>query len=369
MNKKICLITYCSSYNYGAALQLFATYKKLEMMGNKVTILDYQNEFEASQLSLRYLLTNADLKAKTRFILSSYVFCSRSNGKKNFLDFYRCMNYTQHVKSIREVEKMKQFDIFCVGSDQVWNPRITDGFDEVFTLNGKLPRKISYASSMGSLQFDGFSEKELISRLADFDSISVREKGAYQYLAQRLPDKAVEQVVDPTILYGRECWDKSICEANVKPPLPEKYVLVYALGGCFESLNSLAHKIAVKIGAKVAVITLSNRPKKVDYLLNHATPLEFVNYIKNAAFVVTNSFHGTCFSLIYGTPFYSVRYGDNPARAEELLEKYHLSDRLYREGNPIEDGMMSNDDICLARLKLEEDATASEKWLEGALNE
>ena len=104
-------------------------------------------------------------------------------------------------------------------------------------------------------------------------------------------------------------------------------------------------------------------------MLNHETPLEFVNYIKNAAFVVTNSFHGTCFSIIYGTPFYSVRYGDNPARAEELLEKYHLSDRLYREGNPIDDNLMSNDDIYLARLKLEEDATASEKWLEGALNE
>ena len=262
MNKKICLITYCNSYNYGAALQLYATYKKLECMGYDVTVLNYQNKYEASQQSYKFLLINTDIKEKAKYLIATYLFHTRSNSKKNFSGFYKGLKYTTPISDIAEVKNMKQFDVFCVGSDQVWNPRITNGFDEVFTLNGKLPRKISYASSMGSLQFDGFSEKELISRLADFDSISVREKGAYQYLAQRLPDKAVEQVVDPTILYGREGWDKSICEANVKPPLPAKYVLVYALGGCFESLNSLAHKIAAKLGTKVAAITLSNRPKR-----------------------------------------------------------------------------------------------------------
>lgn len=367
MNRKICLITYCSSNNYGAALQLYATYKELECIGHDVTVLNYKNKYEASQQSFRFLLTGVGLKSKARYLISTCLFATRKNSKKNFSDFYSNLQYTPPVSDIAEVKKMTQFDVFCVGSDQVWNPRITDGFDEVFTLNGKVARKISYASSMGSLQFGGYDEKDFIRRLADFDSISVREKGAYEYLQKHLPDKVINQVVDPTILYGREGWDKSIREAGELDSITEKYVLVYALGGCFDRLNVLAHKIAAKLDAKVAAITLSSRPKKVDYLLNHATPLEFVNYIKNAAFVVTNSFHGTCFSLIYGTPFYSVRYDDNPARAEELLERYHLADRLYREGDLIDNALLSSDDIDPAQLRLKEDAATSEKWLEGAI--
>lgn len=369
MNHKICLITYCNSYNYGAALQLYATYKKLEAMGNQVTVLNYQNKFENSQHTIRYLFTKAKIKEKIRFLVSSYVFGSSKNGKRNFNKFYNAMNYSVPVSNIGEFERLTDFDVFCVGSDQVWNPRITDEFDDIFTLNGNFVKKVSYASSMGSNQFGGYDTKEFLRRLASFDYLSVREKGAYEYLHDNLPDKQIEQVVDPTILYGKAGWEKSIDEAGIKQSLPEKYVLIYALGGCFDELNVLAHKIADKMGTKVAVITLSNRPKDVDFLVNRATPLEFVNLIKNAFFVVTNSFHGTCFSFLFGTPFYSVRYGDNPARSEELLNKYALSHRLYRDGNRIEDMSMRNEDIILAQNKLNVDADVSKRWLESVLNE
>lgn len=368
MSRNICLITYCHSHNYGVALQLFATYKKLKALGNQVTVLNYQNKFEASQQSTRFLFTNAEWKAKARYFLSTYVFGSGKNGKRNFSDFYRALHYTQPVSRMAEVEQMKDFDLFCVGSDQVWNPRITDGFDDVFTLNGKVAHKISYASSMGSLQFDGYDEKAFLRNLSAFDSISVRENSAFRYLQEHLSHPQPEQVVDPTLLYGKNGWDAAMRAANIAPLLSEKYVLVYALGGCFDLNNAVAHRIAEKINAKVAVITLSNRPKKVDYILNHATPLEFVSLIQHASFVVTNSFHGTCFSLLYERPFYSVRYGDNPARAEELLARYGLSGRLWREGDKINESALDNADIHQAQKNLRMDVIASEKWLEGAIH-
>ena len=290
------------------------------------------------------------------------------SGKRNFSDFYHSLQYSLPVSGIAELEQMKEFDVFCVGSDQVWNPRITDGLDDVFTLNGNLSNKVSYASSMGSLQFGGYDAETLLRRLSTFDSISVREKGAYEYLRNNLPQAKVKKVVDPTILYGLENWEESLRQASIQNLLPEKYVLIYALGGCFDAANIIAHNIAKKIGVKVAAITLSSRPKKVDYLMNNISPLQFVDLIKNASFVVTNSFHGTCFSLIYGKPFYSVRYDDNPARAEELLEKYSLSDRLYRKDTVIKDAAFDNTDVCQAQIKLQTDASDSEKWLGGAIN-
>ena len=95
MKKKICLISYCHSPNYGAALQLYATYKAIERLGYSPIILNYDNSHEQSQTSLKYLfLTQKDIKGFLRFLISGYIFGSKRNGVKSFEAFYNSLTYT-----------------------------------------------------------------------------------------------------------------------------------------------------------------------------------------------------------------------------------------------------------------------------------
>lgn len=367
--KKVCLITYSGSPNYGAALQLLATYQVFQDMGCDVSVVNYQNQFESQKTGLRFLLSNVSIKEKLREFISSYIFGVKKNSKNNFSDFYNRMKYTSKITSIDEMELIGDFDIYCVGSDQVWNPYITNGFDDVFILNSNVPRKkISYASSMGSCTASEFSENKFIQSLKNFDYISVREEVAVKYLEKRI-NKSVKKVVDPTFLLGADGWDKFAECSSSNFAINEKYVLIYALGGDFESNKKVASKIAQMLGVKLYAITLSNRNKGIDRVISNATPFDFVQYIKNASFVVTNSFHGTCFSLMMKVPFYSVRFGANPVRTEELLSLCKLENRLFKTGDVIDEKMLKNDDILKSKNELDLLVADSLEWLRRAVYE
>ncbi|SFH62477.1 Polysaccharide pyruvyl transferase [Lachnospiraceae bacterium NLAE-zl-G231] len=366
MKKKVWLITYVGSANYGAALQLFATYKALEKIGCDVAIVNYENKYEVKQKSLKYLLTNVRLKQKIVWLISSFVFDVRKNSINNFSEFYKSMTYTRKIYKVNEM--IGKADIYCVGSDQVWNPKITHGFDEVFCLaNDDLHKKISFASSMGSAEFGLYDTSILKTHLRNFDALSVREQVAANYIKENITNKVVT-VVDPTFLFDKDDW-MNFWSYKKERPISDKYVLIYALGGYFNECNTLARQIANKIGAKVVAITLSTRKKNVDEILTNVTPELFVHYIANASFVVTNSFHGTCFSINLGIPFYSIKYAKNPFRASELLEKCGLKKRFYCGKNQIEDCMFKNDDILDAQIYLKEESAKSMKWLRNAIYE
>ncbi|MFA9464607.1 MAG: polysaccharide pyruvyl transferase family protein [Velocimicrobium sp.] len=367
MKKKMCLVTYSNSPNYGAALQLFATYKAFEKLNCDVVVLNYENNYEASHNSLQFLFVKKPIKDKIRWLLASFFFGGAKNSKRNFSEFYSKMNYTKKISSAEELFNIEGIDAFCVGSDQVWNPQITNGFDDVFCLrNNFITHKFSYASSMGSANFNDYDTEKFITAMKGFEKISVREEIAAEFVRENISEQ-VRKVVDPTLLFDSEQWKKIINLSIEKNPIKEKYVLIYALGGLFKESNRIAHEIAERIGAKVAAITLSNRPKGVDYLLNHTTPEEFVQYISNASFVVTNSFHGTCFSIIFGTPFYSIRFNDNPTRAEELLRKYNLQHRMICKGDSLDIAALQINDIYNANMLIKQDSYDSILWLGDAV--
>ena len=367
--KKIGLITYTKSPNYGAALQLFATYVTLKDMGYDISIINYQNDFESEKHGIKYLFSGIGIKEIARELISSYIFGVKKNAKHNFTHFYQQMKYSPKLESINELSLIGDYDVYCVGSDQVWNPRITNGFDDVFILNTALPiKKISYASSMGSCTLDGYSDEIFIKSLKTFKYISVREKIAYKYLSAKI-NKDIKQVVDPTMLIERGNWNKLIdLHSAGETPAKEKYVLIYALGGQFEKNRLLANIIASKIGAKIYAISLSNRNRKIDKVITNATPLDFVRYIRSASFVVTNSFHGTCLSIIMRTPFYSVVFGSNPARAEDLLLTLGLSRRLYHEGDPVCEELLGKDDLNGITETIKTLSNDSREWLQQAID-
>ncbi len=366
--KNVCVVTYSNSGNYGAALQLFATYKAVEKLGYKAQVLNYENKYEAAQNSWRFLFQKKPLKQKLRTAAARYVFGAGRNGKHNFGAFYADrMDYTCRVTDVAELGKVQDADVFCVGSDQVWNPQITGQFDPVFLLDSPdVKKKISFASSMGSLNFEIADEQNLVRCLSDFSALAVREPVAQDYLQKKL-NRPVELTLDPTLHFDRTEWGQMFDLEKLVNPIQEKYVLIYALGDGFDSLNKLARSIADRIGAKTAVITLSSRKKPVDYCIHDATPEMFVKLIREAAFVVTNSFHGTCFSIINQVPFYSVKFGSNPKRVEGLLQRYDLCSRFYEPGNPVENAAFDNRDVAAASRKVTEDSVSSLNWLKEAI--
>lgn len=192
---------------------------------------------------------------------------------------------------------------------------------------------------------------------------------ALNYLQKRI-NRPIKKVIDPTFLMGKSGWQKSLENQEYNELMTEKYVLIYALGGDFEKNKSIALSIAKRINAKVYAITLSNRNKGVDRIISDATPYDFVRYIQNASFVVTNSFHGTCFSLMMGTPFLSVRFGTNPARAEELLSYCKLEHRLQKNDKLDQiDILLDNEDVLKAQAGIALFAEESKEWLKRAVYE
>ena len=366
--KKVCVVTYSHSKNYGAALQLFATYKALEMRGYNPIVLNYVNEFESSNKIKDVLKRQSGLKGKMRAFVSSYLLGSIKNGINNFTPFYSKMHYTGEIHSVFEMGDFTDIDVFLGGSDQVWNPLITGEYDKVFLLadNSIKGKRVSFSSSMGSIGNAKWDDKLFVDSLEKFEKIAVREKIAKDYIKDKI-NKPVQVTVDPTMLFDKKHWENIIL--SKKNMVNEKYILVYALGGHFDELNDLAHKIGGKIGAKVAAITLSNVYKKVDYKITTATPEDFVQLVFNAEFVVTNSFHGTCFSIIGETPFYSVYFDSNPKRVEDLLNKYGLSKRLVKIDADYNVTAICIDDIKSANKKIEVDRQDSLKWLEDAIND
>ena len=205
MSKKVCLITYINSPNYGASLQMFATYKAIEKCEHDPVLLNYVNVYENSQTSLKYLIIHKRLKAALRLFISGYVFKMKINSKNLFGPFYNQFRKTCKVYSVNDLEKLSDIDIFCVGSDQVWNPLITNGYDDVFFLNTScVKKKISYASSMGSINYE-VDENYLRKALGDFQLLSVREKKAGDLLSNIL-NRRVEIVSDPTMLFNKQEW-------------------------------------------------------------------------------------------------------------------------------------------------------------------
>ena len=229
MGKIICIITYNKSPNYGAALQLYATYKAIEKLGHTPIVLEYDNQYEASQNKLSYLIKNREFQKIARNVVAGYLFGAITNGKDNFHQFYQNMKRTEKIYNVKELKQLLNIDVFCVGSDQVWNPNITGGCDDVFFLNVTLGKpKISYASSTGNSMLN-IPIDYMKNTIGQFDKVSVREKNTKKYFEKHI-GIPIYEAVDPTLLFSKKDWWE-ILQLDDSRIINEKYLLIYAVGG------------------------------------------------------------------------------------------------------------------------------------------
>jgi len=319
-------ITFHASHNYGSALQAYALQQTVLSLGIKNQIINLRTERQKEVYSVftkrkgvRYLFKNlahlayySSLKEKhTKF--ESFIKSHLITTEQEFLD-------SDDIK-----KNAPPFDYYIAGSDQIWNP-IPEDFDWAYYLDFvKEGKKTSYAPSFGPLSLKGNTEinQKIKDLLCDFDSLSVREKRASEAVWELCKIKA-PVVCDPTLLLTKEEWTRLSSE---EMQVEGKYIFLYTLFANKEIIK-IAKILSKKTGLPVVVSNFSNQYDIVNsFVKKYQTgPQDFLHLIKNAEFVLTSSFHGTVFSLIFQKPFFAIG-GLEDSRISTLIENTKLEDR------------------------------------------
>ena len=361
---KIGILTFHCVENYGAVLQCYATQEFLRSKGYEVNIIDYRPDYLLSSYHVFYfrrLLCRNPLNAMINLVKELIHLPKRCYRRKAFHKFFR-----QHLELSKTVTCdtiPSTFEGYVVGSDQIWNAKITGGFDDVYFCNfpflKEKKRYVAYAASMGRVGLVDDNERDYIHHaLNHFDAISVREHDLLELL-QSLSSQPTPQVLDPTLMVNPQIWEKFV----QTPLISQKYVAVYEVR-IDKNVRRIAADIAKQIGGDVVFMD-SWFSLKTNEIHKAVSPENFVNIIKYAACVVTTSFHGTAFSVIFNRPFYTIRLNDGAdSRSQSLLETLHLEERMVDKHttptySPID---YSNTNVILATLR-----KYSQEFLQDAL--
>lgn len=340
---KIGILTFHRAHNYGAVLQCYALQEVLKSMGHEVSVIDYQSKTLLNCYRV-FDYHRFCKKNPAKVIKEIRLLPSRKKRSKSFNLFVSERLNTVPVESIMK----DPFDFIIVGSDQVWNFKLTKGFDKYYWGLFEHPvstKLLSYAASMEEA-WDKEDEPKLRSYLKNFSAISVREETLKHKLSTICTDKEITTVVDPTLLIDAVIWDR----IAKKPSVAEPYLLLYQVRN-----NQKCHDIAVKIAKEkglrlIALSATVNRLNSQETI--GASPEEFLGWFKYATFVVCASFHGTVFSLVFQRPFYSIRLNDGKdSRVQNLMEKTGTLDKFIDDCPKSTDYQMYDTDMISHSIK------------------
>ncbi len=369
-NKKVDIITFQCAHNYGAILQVYALQQTIEKMHKKVEIINYKNKI----IERQYKVINVDRKNLKNFLKSIVsdilFFQKRYKRYQNFEKFVKeRLNLTKIYKSEEALKNEPPIaDVYITGSDQVWNSNITYGLQDAYTLNfgKKNIKRISYAASIGNSKISD-NEKEIYKeKISIINNISVREESGKKALEQIIYSP-IEVVLDPTLLLTKKQWENEIKTLTGNK---EKYILAYVVEKD-EQYIKIVNDLSEKTGLKIIHFGKTN-PGYKNVLKSAYTegPLEFINYIKNAEYVVATSFHATVFSVIFHKKFFIIPHKKTGSRVTNLLDKLGIENRTFNtleEFKNIDYNFGTNWDNVEERLGKERKKSLD--WLEKSINE
>lgn len=364
-SKSIGIFTIQSAKNYGGALQAYALRKKCLNYVDDVSIVNYVNKDVDKEYNLIKFNGNSLKEKVVNFIKSIIVLpysVKKHNRFKKFEKEY--FNLTKKYTDKDLDNRYPIFDKYIVGSDQVWNPDVTKGLRKAYTLEffHENDKKVSYAASIAASKINKEDLDKLVANVKDFSALSVREVSGKELLSSHV-NKEIEVVLDPTLLLTNEEWSKLAGERIIK----DDYIFVYAFeqdDNLIKVVNDLAKKNSLK------VISFDIRKKYVNSEGNYfgSGPVEFVNFIKYAKYVVTNSFHATVFSVIFEKEFFTIPFGNRGSRMIDLLNKLNIGDRII---NKFEDYSRIKNKINYQKVNniLNEEMAKSIKYLESSISD
>lgn len=324
---KIGLLTFHCAQNYGAVLQCYATQEFLKSKGYDVEVVDYRPDYLLRPyrlFNIQRLACGNPVKSCINLIKELIQFPRRGYRQwayRRFANKYLSLSATATKDTIPAY-----YDTYLVGSDQIWNPRLTHGFDDAYFCRFAFPKEnkryIAYAASMEAKELSAEAKQFYQETLNHFDAVSVRE-GDLAKLLQPLTSRPIPQVLDPTLMADPHIWNTFATQRTTK----KKYVVIYQ-GRSNKESERIAKDIAKQVGGEVIILSTWFSLSRGEKHRNIA-PEKFVNIIRNAACIITTSFHGTAFSIIFNRPFYTIRMNDGAdTRSQSLLESLNLQDRM-----------------------------------------
>lgn len=379
MKDTVAIITLHTSPNYGSCLQAFATQEVFKSLNWDPIIIDYWRSNNLPDIKAEIMLKNL-MNAKLDPALKKIPPLRRGLKKKvlknikntdapfrRFRERYLLLTEKQY-KSFEELkEGYPLADVYCTGSDQVWNNIWNGGFDKAMFLDFA-PKKvpcIAYASSIGREAIDSSEESRMKEALNRYKAISMRESSGVRIL-ESIGIRDVSRVLDPTLMLTRKEWEK-VATHNVK--LPNNYLLIYQLNKN-KHLVELAKSVASTKG--LSVVTLCHNPAfKVRGTYNVVLPevTDFLNLFLRAKYVVTDSFHGTAFASNFEIPFLTVSPERFSVRIEDYLSLIGAQSRLISLSNQLTKSEILMLDFSIIKQRLESERRASLAFLTRVLRD
>ncbi len=357
--KKIGILTFHKAVNYGAVLQAYALQKKVTDLGYDAELINYGSigtaeayapainknifnklsKYVFSPVSqFRHLVRRFELLIIKR--AEDFLFKKDIEKQTESFSSFRKNNLKISNKSYHTYKDLKSLESFydgvITGSDQVWNPQITQN-DLAYFLHflKDNSKKISYAASFGTENVLEEFQNKIAPELQSIKHLSVREDTGAKII-KNIVNRDAQVVVDPVLLLSDKGWKAIIPENNINEP----YIFCYAFSDNPE-IRLMCKYLSKITGSKIVRLSLypESFQRTKEYFnistiyVNDSGPLEFLSYLYKASFIVTNSFHGTIFSINFKKDFIVIPPEHNIERIVNMLDIYGLSDRLRNSGD------------------------------------
>lgn len=365
--KKIRVVTFHGSHNHGSMLQTYALQTFIKGLSNQIDykVINYRTSNQKKFYNI--YKPSSSLKNIIKNILAFKYESKLKNKYEKYENFLRTYIFlTEEYGEMEDLSKVK-IDYLISGSDQLWNVRAKD-FDWVYL--GEFAseiKKLSYAASLGPLliNWEEYNKSKYETLLNQYQAISVREENSKKMLAETF-NHTPEIHIDPTLLISADEWRK--LTKGIEVAENEEYIFFYYLETTKEILR-MVRKISKQTGLKVVIAKYCG---KVDYINSFIKkydtgPKEFLSLIDNAKFVISSSFHGTVFSIIFNKPFLAVN-GMNDNRISNLLTLLQLENKEVNLDNYVDRVNTVYDiDFKYANKQIEIERGRSRKYLEREL--
>lgn len=343
------LLNYFQADNYGAVLQAYALQKEIEELGFDSELINYKCDAIAKRYSLLHF------NSVYQFMSDICYFKDHLLKKIKFKIFRRKYLTISDKFNKNTIDNCNElYSKFITGSDQVFNYTNTN-FDKVFFLDfvNKIEKKYSYAASFGISEIPLEFYDDYQKLLKNFNMISFREKTGTEIYSKLVGDKAL-CVLDPTLIVSNKVWD-----FEERYDVPSKYILIYMLERSNQMLE-FTKWLQNKTGYEVVYIgsLVRNHRKGLKAIFKgDASPQEFVYLFKNADYIITNSFHGTAFSIIFKKNFWVEKLNGNTCtndRFVSLLKQLGLQSRIVAMAEPekVDISNINYDDVQIRKDEL-----------------
>lgn len=339
-NKKIGIVTLHGN-NFGSLLQLFSLIKVLEDEGYRPELIECKkNKFTKilnlfyKTITILYQLFRCNERAK-RYVF--YMFHKRINNRFIFTNEMANKFIKENIPYVEKTymewkkESRGNYLFFIAGSDQIWNTMkiVPDKFD--YLQFAPISKRFTYAPSFGTEEILPYEEALIKKYIKSIKCLSVREESGRDII-ERITGIKVPVLIDPVLLISRDRWE-GYCK-NLNAEISKKYCFLYfidlprndILDNCIDYCYAHNCSICDIINGDTKIQIPSSIDKKP------STPFEFINYIMNSEFIITDSFHAIIFSIIFNKPFWAIQRNynngqDQSSRIRHLLKKIDLEER------------------------------------------